>query len=69
MIRLFIILPFYQDYDFAQLHGFNNGVVIPNGVDHEEFSQPPLLNFRNKYKIKTKYFGVCVANYFIDKGA
>ncbi len=58
----------YQDYEFAQNYGFNNSVIIPNGVCEEEFSQMPTFDFRMKYKIKTKYLGLCVANFFPGKG-
>lgn len=58
----------YQDYEFAQNHGFKNSVIIPNGVCEEEFSQPPKVSFRQKYKIATKYLGLCVANFYPGKG-
>lgn len=58
----------YQDYEFAQNHGFNNSVIIPNGVCEEEFSQPPKVAFRQKYNITTKYMGLCVANFYKGKG-
>lgn len=58
----------YQDYEYAQNHGFTNGIVIPNGVDEEEFIQIPSVNFREKYNIKTSFLGLCVANYYRDKG-
>ncbi|MHC4533210.1 MAG: CmcI family methyltransferase [Planctomycetota bacterium] len=58
----------YQDYEFAQNHGFNNSVIIPNGVCEEEFSQTPKVAFRQKYKIATKYLGLCVANFYSGKG-
>lgn len=58
----------YKDYEFAQLHGFQNSVIIPNGVDEEEFSQTPKIDFRKKYGVKTKYMGLCVANYYSSKG-
>ena len=58
----------YKDYEFAQLHGFQNSVVIPNGVDEEEFSAESEIDFRNKYEIKTKYMGLCVGNFFSGKG-
>ena len=58
----------YKDYEFAQLHGFQNSIVIPNGVDEEEFSAEPAIDFRDKYEIKTKYMGLCVANFFSGKG-
>lgn len=58
----------YKDYEFAQLHGFQNSVVIPNGVDEDEFSKPPALDFREKYRITTPYMGLCVANFYPEKG-
>jgi len=58
----------YKDYEFANLHGFQNSVVIPNGVDEEEFTKPLLINFREKYKIVTPYMGLCVANFYAGKG-
>jgi glycosyltransferase involved in cell wall biosynthesis len=58
----------YQDYEFAQNHGFNNSVIIPNGVCEEEFSQPPKVAFRQKYNITTRYMGLCVANFYKGKG-
>ncbi|MCK4791819.1 MAG: glycosyltransferase, partial [Desulfobacteraceae bacterium] len=58
----------YQDYEFAQNHGFKNSVIIPNGVCEGEFSQPPKVSFRQKYKIATKYLGLCVANFYPGKG-
>ncbi len=58
----------YQDYEYAQNHGFTNGLVISNGVDENEFSQPPKVNFREKYNIKTLFLGLCVANYYTGKG-
>jgi L-malate glycosyltransferase len=58
----------YKDYEFATLHGFQNSVVIPNGVDEEEFLRGPLINFREKYNITTQYMGLCVANFYRDKG-
>jgi len=58
----------YQDYEYAQNRGLTNGIVIPNGVDEDEFSQPPGVNFRGKYNIKTPFLGLCVANYYTGKG-
>jgi len=58
----------HQDYEFAQNRGFNNSVIIPNGVCEEEFSQTPKVAFRQKYKIATKYLGLCVANFYSGKG-
>lgn len=57
-----------QDYGYAQDHGFTNGIVIPNGVDEDEFLQPPRVNFREKYHIKTPFLGLSVANYYTGKG-
>jgi len=58
----------YKDYEFAMLHGFQNSVVIPNGVDEEEFTKSPSINFREKYNITTSYIGLCVANFYKGKG-
>lgn len=58
----------YKDYEFAMLHGFQNSVVIPNGVDEEEFTKRPSINFREKYNITTSYIGLCVANFYKGKG-
>lgn len=58
----------YQDYAFAEDRGFTNSVVIPNGVDMDEFDRTPEVDFREKYNITTRYFGLCVANYLPGKG-
>ncbi|MHB8578569.1 MAG: FkbM family methyltransferase [Ignavibacteriaceae bacterium] len=58
----------YQDYQFANDHKFTNSVIIPNGVAEEEFESNSNINFRQKYKIKNKFMGLCVANYYKDKG-
>ena len=58
----------YQDYQFALDHKFTNNVIIPNGVAENEFEGTPKINFRQKYKIKNKFMGLCVANYYKDKG-
>lgn len=58
----------YKDYEYAQGHHFKNSVIIPNGVDGEEFSKKPGVDFREKYNIKTRYFGLCVANFYPGKG-
>jgi len=58
----------YQDYQFAQNHNFTNSVVIPNGACEQEFSREPKVDFRRKYHIATKYFGLCVANFYGGKG-
>ena len=58
----------YQDYEFAQNHGFANSVIIPNGICEEEFLQTPKVAFRQKYNITTKYMGLCVANFYKGKG-
>jgi len=58
----------YQDYEFAQNHGFKNSIIIPNGVCEEEFLQPPKLSFRQKFNVTTKYMGLCVANFYKGKG-
>jgi len=58
----------YQDYEYAKNHGFTNSMVIPNGVDEEEFLRLPLTNFREKYNIRTPFWGLCVANFYEGKG-
>lgn len=58
----------YKDHEFAQLHGFQNSVIIPNGVDEEEFTKKTEIDFRAKYDIKTIYMGICVANFYREKG-
>ena len=58
----------YQDFEFAINHGFRNSVVIPNGVGEDEFENSHEINFREKYGIKNKFMGLCVANYFKSKG-
>jgi glycosyltransferase involved in cell wall biosynthesis/MoaA/NifB/PqqE/SkfB family radical SAM enzyme/predicted SAM-dependent methyltransferase len=58
----------YKDYRYAQEHGFTNSIVIPNGVDEKEFTDEPKINFRHKYGIKTKFYGLCVANFYGGKG-
>ncbi len=58
----------YKDYEFAQIHGFQNSIIIPNGVDEEEFSQKIKVDFREKYNIKTPFMGLCVANFYNGKG-
>lgn len=58
----------YKDYEFAHLYGFSNSVVIPNGVDEEEFSRYTAIDFRNKYGITAPYIGLCVANFYGGKG-
>lgn len=59
---------YYQDYEYAKEHGFINSVIIPNGVADEEFSKSPHVSFREKYNIKTRFFGLCVANFYTGKG-
>jgi len=58
----------YHDYEYAQNYRFTNSVIIPNGTDEEEFSKGAEIDFRRKYKITTKYFGLCVANFYGGKG-
>ncbi len=58
----------YQDYEYAQNHGFTNSVIIPNAVCEEEFYTAPKINFCKKYGITTKYMGLCVANFYRGKG-
>ncbi|MEQ8189709.1 MAG: glycosyltransferase [Candidatus Eremiobacterota bacterium] len=58
----------YKDYEYAKNYGFKNGVIIPNGIDEDEFTVKPSVDFREKYNIKTKYLGLCVANFYEGKG-
>ncbi len=58
----------YKDYTYALEHGVTNSIVIPNGVDEDEFIKKPELDFREKYGIKTKFMGLCVANFYGGKG-
>jgi len=58
----------YQDYKYAVKHHFTNSVVIPNGAGEDEFLCRSKMDFRQKYGIKTKYMGLCVANFYASKG-
>ena len=58
---------YYQDYEYAQDHGFTNSVIIPNAVCEEEFYAAPKIDFREKYGITTKYMALCVANFLPSK--
>ncbi|MGQ9818869.1 MAG: FkbM family methyltransferase [Candidatus Kapaibacteriales bacterium] len=58
----------YQDHRYCEKINLRNLIVIPNGVDTDEFLNKPKNNFRHKYNIKTKYLGICVANFYPDKG-
>lgn len=58
----------YQDYQYAKNLGLKNDIVIPNGVFEEEFSGESEIDFRDVYNVKTKFMGLCVANYLQDKG-
>ena len=58
----------YKDYEFATLHGFSNSIVIPNGVDEDEFGASSKIDFRSKYGVRTAYVGLCVGNYYQNKG-
>ncbi len=55
----------YKDYVLCSERGLTP-IVIPNGVDLDEFEYP--IDFRSKYKIKTPRLIVCVSNYFPGKG-
>ena len=56
----------YQDFVTTKGYGFNP-IVIPNGVDLQEFNVDYGL-FRNKYNINTENLAVYVANFFPGKG-
>jgi glycosyltransferase involved in cell wall biosynthesis len=58
----------YQDFEYGQALGLQNGVIIPLGAAEEEFTNPVTINFREKYQITTRYLGLCVANFFKLKG-
>ncbi|HWH70201.1 MAG TPA: glycosyltransferase, partial [Candidatus Sulfotelmatobacter sp.] len=58
----------YKDYLFGLHLGLKNGVIIPNGTDEAEFTQPVVVNFREKYGITTRFIGLCVANFYPGKG-
>ena len=58
----------YHDYEFALDHNFKNSVIISNGVSEEEFENKPAINFRQRFDIKKRFMGLCVANYYKDKG-
>ncbi|MBI5799635.1 MAG: glycosyltransferase [Verrucomicrobia bacterium] len=58
----------YQDFAFGERLGLKNGLVIPNGTDTDEFTRPLAVNFREKYRLTTRHFGLCVANFMPGKG-
>lgn len=58
----------YQDFEYAARLGLANGFVIPNGTDENEFSTAPAVDFRRKHDIQTQFMGLCVANFYPDKG-
>lgn len=58
----------YQDAELGRRLGLRNGIVIPNGVDEEEFYQRSLGSFRKKFSITTKNMLLCVANFYTKKG-
>ncbi len=58
----------YQDFEYGRALNLHNGVIIPNGTDEEEFTRPVAVSFREKYNITTRFIGLCVANYYADKG-
>lgn len=58
----------YKDFIFANEHSFTNSLVIPNGAEKDEFLSPSNISFREIYNVKSKYLGLCVANYVEGKG-
>lgn len=58
----------YKDFLLGERLQLRNGVIIPNGTDEEEFTRLPSADFREKYKITTRFFGLCVANFYPAKG-
>jgi L-malate glycosyltransferase len=58
----------FRDFRIAQHRRWGRGQVIPNGAREEEFTTPPAIDFRRRYAIKTRYMGLCVANFFPGKG-
>lgn len=58
----------YQNYKFCKKINLKNLVIIPNGINPHEFLSKSKINFRKKYNIQTKFIGICVANFYPDKG-
>lgn len=58
----------YIDKQFGDKHGISNFVVVPNGVDLEEFNIRGPLDFKWKYDIKTKWMLLNVSNHYKIKG-
>lgn len=58
----------YKDYTYACNHGLRNSHVISNGVDEAEFSAPTGCDFRARYGLQKPLLGLCVANFYKDKG-
>ncbi|MEI6536099.1 MAG: DUF6492 family protein, partial [Verrucomicrobiaceae bacterium] len=58
----------YQDFEYGRALNLQNGVIIPNGTADEEFTRPVTVSFREKYNITTRFVGLCVANFYADKG-
>lgn len=56
----------YQDYKLCEAKGLDT-IVIPNGVDLNEFKVNKGL-FRSKYDLKDKKILLCVSNFFPGKG-
>lgn len=42
----------YRDFEFANKHGVNNNVLIPNGADEKEFLVPKDNGFRKRFGIE-----------------
>lgn len=66
--RLVYLSKITQDFKYHQEHNLGDFVIIPNGADEEEFLKPSIVDVKEKYRIKTPYLALCVANYFFLKG-
>ncbi len=60
--------PNYQDKFFGDNQGLSDrAVIIRNGASQEEFERP-ILGFRKKYGITSKFMFISVANHYFSKG-
>ncbi len=57
----------YRDAEFGLQHGITHCSVIPNAAAEEEFLEPP-RDVRARYGIGARFFILCVANHYPDKG-
>ncbi len=51
------------DKQFADRHHLNNGIIIPNGTDVNEFHSAPKGAFREKYSLENKFVVLNVSNH------